>query len=300
MIDPEGGGTVGAGSGAPTRVQPGVSHKASAGGFVARVWAGWNADSGPLLAAGLAFIGALAASPLVIIGAAASRTLGGKSVTTSDVYDPIATVLGAKTASTVAQTVTHSPAAQGGPPYLQIIALAFAVFAALGLFLQFRTMLDIVFQEDRPTTFGGWLGDMIHSAIAVAAVGAVVAITSLSSRVATGASSPATRAGAISPIRIIAALVLIALVPVAYRYLARHHMSWGAAMIASLVMLATAGVATLVVSFYFQSGTATKVYGPAASIFVALLWLLMLGVGLVVGAEAACVWQHARTGGSHG
>jgi uncharacterized BrkB/YihY/UPF0761 family membrane protein len=289
-----------AGSGAQAGVRPGDSHRPSAGGFVARVWTGWNADSGPLLAAGLAFIGALAASPLVIIGAAASRTLGGKSVTTSDVYDPIARVLGAKTASTVAKTVTHSAAAQGGAPYLQILALAFAVFAALSLFLQFRTMLDIVFQEDRPTTFGGWMGDMIHSAVAVAAVGAVVAITSLASRVATGASSAATRAGAISPIRIIAVLVLIALIPVAYRYLARHHMSWGAAMIASLVMFVVAGVATLLASFYFQSGTATKVYGPEASIFVALLWLLMLGIGLVAGAEVACVWQHARTGGSHG
>ena len=73
-----------------------------------------------------------------------------------------------------------------------------------------------------------------------------------------------------------------------------------AAMIASLVMFVVAGVATLLASFYFTSGTATKVYGPEASIFVALLWLLMLGTGLVVGAEVACVWQHSRTDGSRG
>jgi uncharacterized BrkB/YihY/UPF0761 family membrane protein len=87
-------------------------------------------------------------------------------------------------------------------------------------------------------------------------------------------------------------LVLVLLVPVAYRYLARHRMSWGAALLASVVAVGAAAIATALAAFYFQSGGASKVYGPAASIFVALLWLLVLGVGLVVGGETACVWQN--------
>jgi uncharacterized BrkB/YihY/UPF0761 family membrane protein len=92
-------------------------------------------------------------------------------------------------------------------------------------------------------------------------------------------------------------LVLIVLVPVIYRYLAREILPWGVALRGAAIAVVVASGATLVVWGYFASGWATKVYGPAASVFVALLWLLMLGTGAVLGAEVARAWQLGGTGG---
>lgn len=266
----------------------------SMGVVVGKAWKGWWADSGQLLAAGLAFFGALAASPLVIIAAAASLQFGGKAVTARDVFDPIASVVGPTAAGTVAKTVTHSPAASGGSIVLQGLALGFAIFAATGLFLQFRTILDIVFGLDRPTDYKGWLGDLGHAFAAVAGIGAVVVATGLASRFATSIVPKPARPVAVTSVRVVAILVLACLVPVAYRYLARHRVAWSAAIAGSVVAIATAAAVTMLAWFYFNTGTATKVYGPAASMFVALIWLLMIGSGVVAGAEFACAWQAER------
>jgi uncharacterized BrkB/YihY/UPF0761 family membrane protein len=60
------------------------------------------------------------------------------------------------------------------------------------------------------------------------------------------------------------------------------------------VAVAFALVATVLASQYFSTGAATRVYGPAASMFVALIWLLMIGNGVVLGAVSAFVWQYKR------
>lgn len=269
-------------------------------GLMGGAWKGWNADSGPLLAAGLAFYGALAISPLIIIAAAASLQFGGNAVSARQVFDPIASVVGPSAAGTVASTVKHSAAATGGSTSLQVVALTFAVLGATGLFLQFRAVLDIVFQMDRPTGFVGWAGDVARSFAAVACLAALLAVNGLASRVATSVVAKASRPMAVTGVRFITALILIGLVPVAYRYLARHHMAWGAAIAASVVALGDAAIVTFLAWLYFNTGAAAKVYGPAASMFVGLVWLLMVGSGLVFGAETACVWQHSRAGGQNG
>jgi uncharacterized BrkB/YihY/UPF0761 family membrane protein len=94
--------------------------------------------------------------------------------------------------------------------------------------------------------------------------------------------------------QILTGLVVVGLVAVAYRYLARTAIPWSASWVGAAVAVAFALVATVLASKYFSTGVATRVYGPAASMFVALIWLLMIGNGVVLGAVSAFVWQYKR------
>jgi uncharacterized BrkB/YihY/UPF0761 family membrane protein len=71
---------------------------------------------------------------------------------------------------------------------------------------------------------------------------------------------------------------------------------WEAATLGAAVAVVIAWFATLAAWAYFASGLATTVYGPAASMFVALLWLLIVGIGAVAGAETSFVWQRLERG----
>jgi uncharacterized BrkB/YihY/UPF0761 family membrane protein len=62
----------------------------------------------------------------------------------------------------------------------------------------------------------------------------------------------------------------------------------GAGLIA---LAATTGAAV-----YLGMGFAANAYGAAASFFVLLLWLWLLGVGFVVGAEVTRAWEELRSG----
>jgi uncharacterized BrkB/YihY/UPF0761 family membrane protein len=262
---------------------------------VHEVWAGWNSHRAILLAAGLAFYGALAASPLIVIISAASRDVVGKSLTASQVYDPIAAVVGPKAAGAVAQTVAHSPASGRGSALLQIAALAISFFASAGLFVQFRGVMDIMYGSPGPTSVRGGAGDLSYGFVATLVIGIVAVLHGLGLRFV-GTLMPAIRPSAKWAVEISSVLILVCLVPFVYRYLARDQVPWGAASLGAAVAVVTASLATLIAWVYFTSGWAAALYGPAASMFVALLWLLIVGVGAVLGAETSFVWQRLERG----
>jgi membrane protein len=264
---------------------------------IREVWRGWNAHRATLLAAGLAFFGALAASPLIVIISAATRDVAGKSLSARQVYDPIAAVVGPKAAGAVAQTVAHSPAARSGSVLLQTAALAFSFLACAGLFVQFRGVMDIMFGSPGPTSVRGGAGDLSYGFIATVVIGIVAALHGLGLRLVETLATTVQPTGKWT-VEIVSVLILICLVPVAYRYLARDPVPWGAATMGAAVAVVTASLGTLVAWVYFTSGWATTLYGPAASMFVALLWLLIVGIGAVAGAETSFVWQRLERGHS--
>jgi uncharacterized BrkB/YihY/UPF0761 family membrane protein len=263
------------------------------GRMVAQVWSGFNSNAGALLGGGLAFFGALSASPLIVVASAASRQIGGKAVSSAEVFDPIAVVVGPKAAGAVAQTVAHSPATGSGSATLQVLALVFALAAGAGLFVQFRTVLDIMFGFPRPKEFRGWGGDLVYGVAATAVIAAIAVAHAFALRFV-GTMAVAARPAATMWVQILTGLVVVALVPVAYRYLARTTIPWSASMVGAAVAVVFAVAATVLASLYFSTGTAAKVYGPAASMFVALTWLLIIGNGVVMGAVSAFVWQYKR------
>ena len=97
-----------------------------------QIWRKWNEDSGALLAGGLAFFGALAISPLIVISATAAKDISGKSVTPQDVYNTISGVVGPTTAGTISQTVNHS-LSSSNLSILKSVALIFALLAGGGI-----------------------------------------------------------------------------------------------------------------------------------------------------------------------
>lgn len=267
------------------------------GGLVdigASAWKAWDADSGILLAGGLAFFAALSMSPLLVVAVTIVQNLLGQKAAGAEFYAHLAPVVGDTAARALADMVARSTTAASSQT-ATAIALLVALFGAGGLFLQVRASLDIVFGDPRPTGMRGTLGELVRASMALFAVGLFAVLASgLWAAVNTLSGSEPGRVAGVLEFLGTAALAFV-LLGFGYRFLPKGKAPWAAAWAGGAVATIVAAASTVGFMLYLGLGFAASTYGAAASFFVFLMWLWFLGIGFVIGAETAHEWQRLRS-----
>ncbi len=260
----------------------------------ASAYRAWDADSGVLLAGGLAFFAALSMSPLLVVAVSIVQGVLGNAAAASQFYSHLAPVIGAPAAAALEQTVALKTST-GGSQLATSLALLGALLGAGGLFLQVRASLDIVFGDPRPTGLRGMLGEVVRASMGLFGLGLfAVLVSGVWSAVSTlTGGDPGRLAGTLEVV--LTAALLLVLLGLGYRYLPKGRAPWRAAWAGSAVATVIASASTVGFMAYLALGLAANAYGAAASFFVFLLWLWFLGIGFVIGAETAHSWQKLRS-----
>jgi membrane protein len=148
-----------------------------------------------------------------------------------------------------------------------------------------RLSLDMVLGREDLGAIRGALGDWKSAGTAVFAIGIAAVLTLTAWSMAT--SLAVLGGGALGTLTegTITSVVFFGLLVLGYRLLPSKRPPWRASAVGAGVATVVAIVTSAGMSIYLRTGFASSIYGAAASFFVFLMWLWLIAIGFIVGAE---------------
>jgi len=251
----------------------------------------WNNDNASFLGAALAYYSLFSVAPLLMLAIAIAGLVFGSAAAEGRVYEFLEEYVGAESAKAIQKLVLSSTKLSFGS-WSSIIASCILIYAAVSLFRQLKTALDIVWKLPPIVRHGvvGWLHDLLLAVILVAFTGLfVVFLTTASVVNAYLADLPAIhqfgpvawRSLEFGAVFLLQTLIL----GFTYRFLSegriRYRHIWGGAIVAALLL--TLGKSAF--SLYLSYSHFNTIYGAAGSIVVFLVWIYYSAQIVFFGAE---------------
>ncbi|GMA25717.1 ribonuclease [Luteimicrobium album] len=271
-------------------------------GYVAkRTFREFQADGGQDLAAALTFYALLAAAPATVALVSLLGFVGDPQKAIDDTLDTIKDFAPPQTLDQV-ESFIRPIAGSTGSGWAFVIGLVLALWSASGFVGAFGRAMNRVYgvPEGRPVwKLRPWL--LLVTAVVFVIVVAIIAAMVLSGSIAhqvgdlVGLSSTAVTVWNIVkwPVIVVLAVILVALLYWATPNVKQTKFRWISP--GALVALVVAAIATVAFGFYVgHAGSYNATYGTLAGLFILLLWIYLLSMVLILGAELDAELERGR------
>ncbi len=265
---------------------------------VQRIWKRWTDDNGSLLAAGVAYYGALSFFPLLLtlisgVGLLLKFTLAGRNAET-ELLNAVGSQLSPALQVHVAEALdqVRSGAQTTGP-----IGLVSLLFGAMAIFVQFETAFDIIWNVEPPESRGilaaiwrvifhrGLAFLMLCSLGVLLLVILILGITlSAAAEYSSSVLPGSDRYWAI--IRFCVPMVLDAGVfALTYRWLPKVHVRWTEAIRGGIFASIIWEIGRYLLTHFLIGTRYSSAYGVVGSFIAVMLWIYYAVTVLFLGAE---------------
>lgn len=261
----------------------------------------FQADGGQDLAAALTFYALLAAAPATVALVSLLGFVGDPRTAIDDTLDTLRDFAPPQTLDQV-EAFIRPIAGSTGSGWAFVVGLVLALWSASGFVGAFGRAMNRVYgvPEGRPVwKLRPWL--LVVTAVVFVVVVAIIAAMVLSGSIArqvgdlVGLSSTAVTVWNVVkwPVVVVLAVVLVALLYWATPNVRQSRFRWLSP--GALVALVVAAVATLAFGFYVShAGSYNATYGTLAGLFILLLWIYLLSMVLILGAELDAELERGR------
>lgn len=264
----------------------------------------WNNDNAAFLGAALAYYSLFSIAPLLLLAVAIAGLAFGAAAAEGRVFDFLRDYVGDESAQFVQHLVVSS-SKPSMATWSSLIATGILVWAALSLFRQMKTGLNIVWKLPPIQRLGilGWVHDLLSAVILVLCTGLFIVFLTTASMVnAYLADLPFT--DWIKPwawrgldFAIVTALQVLIL-GFTFRLLSEgrvaYRHAWGGAAVAAVLL--TIGKSAF--SLYLRFSHPGSIYGAAGSVVVFLVWIYYSAQIVFYGAEVVKVLMMKEKAGS--
>jgi membrane protein len=250
----------------------------------------WSSHNDARQGAALAYYSVFSLGPLIVIAIAIAGFVFGRDAVTGQVTSSITGMLGETGAKAVQAMLAEASRPREGL-LATILGVGLLIFAAIGVVVQLKDALNIVWEVKEQSAGGLWnfIGSYVISLAAVLAVGFLLLISLVITTVLAAAGkyiAPYLHEWIFHLISVLGSfLVITALFAMMFKWLPDVSVGWydvwlGAVFTALLFELGKSAI-----GFYIGKQGLESTYGAAASIIVVLIWVYYSSQIILMGAE---------------
>jgi membrane protein len=260
--------------------------------LLVRAGRAWSADRASFLGAALAYYSLFSLAPLLLLAIAVAGLAYGEDAAEGRVVGYLEGFVGPDSAHAVQELIRAARVPPGGL-WKPLVGVAVLVYAALNLFRQTRTALNLVWKLPDPagSSLNRWLRDLVMGVVLVLGVGIFLILLTTSSVVTAWlANDPAWRdqlhPSAWPATEFAAVLVLQTLVLIfTFRFLSDGRISYRYLVFGSFVAAVLFSLGKLLFGLYLRFSNVATVYGAASSVVIFLVWIYFSAQIVIYGAE---------------
>lgn len=251
----------------------------------------FSQDDALTLAGALAFYGALALSPLIVLLITATSYLG--ESTQAKMIQQMESVVGPQASQMVNTVIVQAKGRPQAATVAGILGLLTLAFSATGAFAQLKASLDRIWDvQPKPSEgYWAWIRKRLVGLAIIVVIGALLLASVIASAIVSRLLPKTGWAGQAWDIGISLG-VLTVLFAVIFKYLPDVNISWrnvwgGAAVTAVLFV-----IGKHLIGLYLGYSSVGSPYGAAGSLIVLLLWLYYSSAIFFLGAELTQAYAH--------
>lgn len=241
-------------------------------------------DDAMVLAAALAYYGALSLAPLLVVLVAVAGLIG--QDVSATIVQRAQEQMGPQAAQIVGTLLQHAQENRSAGIISMVIGLATAIFAATAAFAHLQYSLNRIWDvQTKPgKSVSAWIRRRVISLMMVGAIGILLLVSIFATAILSmlvpegGAWTYLLNLGLSFAIYVVLMAVLLRLVPDVV-------IPWRCAWVGGAITAVLFTLGKYAIGEYLARGTATSAYGAAGSLLAMLLWLYYSAVILFFGAE---------------
>lgn len=260
---------------------------------------GWSSHKAAKLGAALAYYSMFSIGPLLLVAITVAGLVFGDDAARGAVRSQLSGLLGQAGAEGV-QTMLAGAGKTSEGLFAAALGLFTLLFGAVGVVVQLKDALNIVFDLEKKAISGIW-GYVRMYAVSLAGVVSVGFLLLVSLLVSTVLAAAGTAmAGYFSEVVLqmtstaVSFFVTTGLFAAIYRWLPDEPRQWRDIFPAALLTAALFNIGRLVISFYIGQQGLESTYGAAASLVVVLIWVYYSSQIVLFGAEFVRAHENAR------
>jgi len=264
-----------------------------------RTGAQWLEHKSPKAGASLAYYSIFSMGPLIVVVMSIASLIFQRQGVQEEVTSAIRGLVGDKGAEAVAAML-----AGAGKPSEGLIAASIGVatllFAAVGVVVQLKEALNVVWETRPPTRSGVWpfVREYILSFAAVLALGFLMMVSML---VTAGLAAVGKHMGGLLPEPLMQAagftlsfLTIALLFALLFKWMPDADVQWRDVIWGAIGTAALFEIGKFAIGFYIGKQGLESTYGASSSIVVLLIWVYYSAQILLFGAEFTHAWAERR------
>jgi membrane protein len=250
----------------------------------------WSSHKDARQGAALAYYSVFSLGPIIVIAIAVAGLLFGHEAVTSQVMSSIKEMLGETGAKAVEAMLAGASRPAAGI-LATVLGLGALLFAAIGVVVQLKDALNVVWEVDESEKTGLWYfaRNYVLSFAAVLALGFLLLVSLLvSAGLAAAGKYAATYLpeGALHVVSILISFgVVMVLFAMMFKWLPDVSVDWRDVWLGAFLTALFFEVGKAAIGFYIGKQGLESTYGAAASIVVVLIWVYYTSQIILMGAE---------------
>jgi len=250
----------------------------------------WSAHRDARQGAALAYYSVFSLGPVILIAIAVAGFFFGREAVSGQVTSSINGLVGETGAKAVQAMLAGADRPQQGI-IATIIGTALLIFAAVGVVIQLKDALNIVWEVKEKEGGGVWgfLRSYVVSFAAILALGFLLLVSLVVTTVLAAGQkyfAPYIPEGILHAISILISFCVIAvLFAMMFKWLPDASVDWHDVWLGALITSAMFEVGKSAIAFYIGKQGLESTYGAAASIIVLLIWVYYSSQIILMGAE---------------
>lgn len=264
---------------------------------------GFLADRGPRMGAALAYYTLFSLAPLLLIVVSVAGLVWGGEAVRGELFDQLATLLGASAASTV-ETMLKTVAWPVGGWLNTVLGLGLMLVGATTMFAELQDALDTIWRVPARPMQGwlNWVRARLLSFGVILGLSFLVLVSLLLDAVMSAAQTwwqpwfgDWLRIAALANTLVSQGLV-VAVFALIFKWMPRARIAWRDVLLGALVTAGLFALGRYGIGAYLQRSGVASGFGAAASVVALLVWVYFSAQILLIGAEFT--WAYARVLGS--
>lgn len=250
----------------------------------------WSAHKSAKAGAAIAYYSIFSLGPLIVVVISIAALLFGREDVQREVTEAIRSILGNQGSEAVDAMLTAAGKPSEGV-FASIIGTVTLVFAALGVVVQLKEALNVVWEVE-PRSGGGIWGFARNYVLSLAGV-LTVGFLLLVSMLLTAGLAAATRSfGSVIPEPfmqtagfVVSFAVISVLFAAMFKWMPDAPVAWRDVWLGSVATAALFEIGKFLIGFYIGKQGLESTYGASASIVVVLIWVYYTAQIVLFGAE---------------
>jgi len=249
----------------------------------------WSEDKAPKLAAALATYTMLSIAPLLVIVTKVVGVVYKQEAEEGKIGNALSGVFPGVGAEAINEIVKKA-GQHGSGVVATVIATIIAAYGATGVFAELQDSMNTIW-EVKPKALGiwGWLRARFMSFATVLGLAFLVMVSTVGSAAVTalgGRLSGGSEVVAFVLTHVVSLVVMTALFAMIFKLLPDANMEWRDVFLGAVITAVLFEIGKIALAFYIK-GSATQLFGAAASLAALLLWVYYSAQILFFGAEFA-------------
>lgn len=266
------------------------------------VFAAWQEDKIPLLAAALAYYTTFSLAPLLVIAIAIAGAVFGQDAVRGEIVGQIQGLVGKQGAEVIQAMLQSAHKRESGGTLATIIGVITLLFGASGVFGQLQEALNTIWHVKLKPELGikNFIQGRFLSFAMVVVIGFLLLVSLVISATLSGISGfiwhlfPAlTIVGQTLNFAISFAVIML-LFALIYKVLPDVEIPWKDLWIGSMFTALMFNIGKFLLGLYLGSSGVSSAYGATASLAIILIWIYYSAQILLLGAEFIKVYSRRR------